>query len=64
MPYYDYICKNCKSIFEIFCDYKTSVLCNLNCPKCNSSNVVKKITPPTIIFKGKGFYKTDNGEKN
>ncbi len=62
MPYYDYICQDCKNTFEIFCDYKMSVLYDPKCPKCNSADVKKKISVPTIVFKGKGFYKTDNGE--
>ena len=29
------------------------------CAQCQSANTTKLLTPPTIHFKGSGFYKTD-----
>ena len=34
------------------------------CLQCGSANVEKLLSPPPVIFKGSGFYKTDSGKKN
>lgn len=51
---YDYICRDCKSEFEIqrksYKDKKKA-----KCPNCNSSKVRKIIGVPSIQFIGEGF---------
>ncbi len=57
MPLYEYRCSECGVRFERrqkFSDEPISV-----CPECNGP-VHRVIGHPGIIFKGKGFYVTDN----
>ncbi|MFQ6069556.1 MAG: FmdB family zinc ribbon protein [Candidatus Aminicenantales bacterium] len=60
MPIYEYKCQRCGAIFEI--------LQRLNdepakrCIKCGG-RVRKLISPPTLQFKGEGWYVTDYAKK-
>lgn len=56
MPTYEYFCQNC-GVFEEFHGMNTSLT---NCPKCNGE--VRRLISRNnnIIFKGSGFYTTDN----
>ena len=57
MPLYDYKCKKCEYLFEVeqrMSDPKLEF-----CPKCKGK-VERLISPVGIIFKGSGFYVTDN----
>ncbi|MFO7815962.1 MAG: FmdB family zinc ribbon protein [Halanaerobiales bacterium] len=56
MPTYLYECKKCGR-FEEFQSITDDSL--ENCPKCGG-NVKKIIGSPGIIFKGSGFYSTNN----
>jgi putative FmdB family regulatory protein len=58
MPTYEYECQDCKVIFERFQKMSDDPL--KICPECNGR--VSKIPSVCggIIFKGKGFYSTDN----
>lgn len=58
MPIYEYKCKNCGNIFEVF--QQNYIKTSVSCPKCHKSALIKIFKPVTIIFKGKGFYKTDH----
>lgn len=61
MPTYDYVCKKCKKIFEIFHNVSTSVS---KCPECGG-RLERLITPNAgLIFKGSGFYQTDYKRKS
>jgi putative FmdB family regulatory protein len=56
MPTYEYRCKSCKSVLEIFHSISTSIR---KCPKCGGT-LERLITPNAgLIFKGSGFYHTD-----
>lgn len=58
MPLYAYECESCHYEFErqqSFSDDPIKV-----CPKCAKSSVRRLITPVGVIFKGSGFYITDN----
>ncbi|HEX2953003.1 MAG TPA: FmdB family zinc ribbon protein [Bacillota bacterium] len=57
MPIYDYNCEKCGR-FELMQSIKAEPL--TTCPTCGSA--VKRLISfnPNIIFKGPGFYKTDN----
>jgi putative FmdB family regulatory protein len=57
MPIYEYECQSCKVRFE----RKQSVHDDpvRTCPECGGT-VRKLFFPAGIIFKGSGFYKTDN----
>jgi putative FmdB family regulatory protein len=57
MPLYAYKCSDCEHQFEIrqkFSDDPLSV-----CPKCNG-HIRRVISRVGIVFKGSGFYVTDN----
>jgi len=61
---YDYRCKDCRKKFEVEI-ISTSKLegrrkVSPTCPNCQSKNTIKLISKPAVIFKGTGFYKTDN----
>jgi len=61
MPLYEYLCTDCGLRFERrqhFSEPPISV-----CPECEGK-VVRLIQPAGIIFKGKGFYVTDNRAKS
>ncbi len=61
MPLYEYKCKECGLRFErrqSFTDEPVTI-----CPDCEGA-VVRLIQPAGIIFKGSGFYVTDNRGKS
>ncbi|GEM_PF-311607 len=58
MPIYEYQCLECNTIFEkrqgFFDESKAE------CPECHYSETRRLIAAPAIVFKGSGFYVTDN----
>lgn len=63
MPLYNYHCAACDSDQEIrqgFHDEDLSV-----CPRCGAEGQFRRVLSPAgVIFKGSGFYVTDNRGKN
>jgi len=57
MPLYEYECESCGIRFECMQHFKDETL--KECPECNGP-VHRVIQPVGIIFKGSGFYITDN----
>jgi putative FmdB family regulatory protein len=57
MPIYEYECEECKRRFEVFQHFSDEPVAA--CPECSGS-VRRVIQPVGIIFKGSGFYVTDN----
>ena len=59
MPNYDYQCKECGHIFEVFQKMSDPKL--EDCPQENCSGKIKRLlgTGAGVIFKGSGFYQTD-----
>jgi len=62
---YDYVCKVCGAAFplEFPVDASTTRIgkhVGAKCVICGSSAVRKKISQVSIVFRGKGFYSTDN----
>jgi putative FmdB family regulatory protein len=57
MPTYGYKCEECGIVFERFQHFSEEPL--KTCPECEGP-VHRTIHPVGIIFKGKGFYVTDN----
>ena len=58
MPVYVYRCASCGHQFErhqFFHDDPLRI-----CPSCRKKTLKKVITPTKVIFKGSGFYSTDN----
>src|SRR5512139_2056890 len=56
MPIYEYECRRCKEIFEIF--HKIDDACKVACPKCLGP-VRKLISATNFVLKGSGFYVND-----
>lgn len=58
MPVYTYRCENCGIQF----DYQQSFnAANLTvCPECEEESLHRVYRPVGIVFKGSGFYATDN----
>jgi putative FmdB family regulatory protein len=61
MPTYQYVCKRCGHLFEIVQSMKDETL--TECPQCGGE-LRKVFTPPSIAFKGSGFYTTDHGKQS
>jgi len=57
MPIYEYRCETCGYQFERMQSFNTDPL--RECPRCQGP-VRRVIAPVGIIFKGSGFYITDN----
>ncbi len=58
MPVYTYRCENCGIEFDYqqsFNDANLSV-----CPECDDKSLHRVYRPVGIVFKGSGFYATDN----
>ncbi len=58
MPVYTYRCSSCGTRFEQHQSFDDAPL--VTCPKCKKKALKKVITPTKVIFKGSGFYATDN----
>lgn len=61
MPIYDYECRACSLRFEIKKHFDESV--DANCPQC-CGEARRLFSPVPIVFKGPGFYVTDNAAEN
>ena len=61
MPTYEYKCDECGIVFERFQHFSADPL--KTCPECGGG-VHRVIHPVGVIFKGKGFYVTDNKGKS
>ena len=58
MPTYTYQCDNCGIRFDQFQHFSEAPL--TICPECAEQALRKVYQPVGIVFKGKGFYATDN----
>ena len=58
MPVYTYRCGSCGAQFERHQFFHDAPL--KTCPECRKKSLRKVITPSKVIFKGSGFYATDN----
>jgi putative FmdB family regulatory protein len=58
MPIYTYQCENCGVRFERQQKFTEEPL--KRCPECNQNTLRKVYLPVGIVFKGSGFYATDN----
>ena len=58
MPTYTYQCENCGIRFDQFQKFSDDPL--VVCPECSEHTLRKVYQPVGIVFKGKGFYATDN----
>lgn len=58
MPTYTYQCENCGIRFDQYQKFTDDPL--VVCPECGEPALRKVYQPVGIVFKGKGFYATDN----
>ena len=58
MPTYTYQCENCGVRFDQYQKFSETHL--IVCPECSEPALRKVFQPVGIVFKGKGFYATDN----
>jgi len=58
MPIYTYRCENCGAQIERHQGFNDPQLST--CPECRKKTLRKVIGPTRVIFKGSGFYATDN----
>jgi putative FmdB family regulatory protein len=58
MPTYEYRCNNCGEHLEVVQSFSDDPL--TECPNCGKKALRKVFSPVGIVFKGSGFYKTDN----
>jgi len=58
MPIYTYRCDNCGVQFERRQKFSDDPL--TRCPECSKNALRKVYLPVGIVFKGSGFYATDN----
>lgn len=61
MPLYEYACKSCDHHFDV--RHSADEVPALSCPIC-ASEVKKVFHAAGIIFKGSGWYITDNAAKS
>lgn len=58
MPIYTYRCDNCGVQFDRRQSFSDAPL--TRCPECSKKTLRKVYQPVGIVFKGSGFYATDN----
>ncbi|MFN2233980.1 MAG: FmdB family zinc ribbon protein [Anaerolineales bacterium] len=58
MPVYTFKCRLCGIQFDKFCHFDCD-FSKIRCPK-GHLQTQRIFSPPTIVFKGSGFYTTDN----
>lgn len=58
MPIYTYRCTNCGVQFDQHQKFSDPPL--TRCPECSKKTLHKVYQPVGIVFKGSGFYATDN----
>jgi putative FmdB family regulatory protein len=57
MPVYQYLCPKCNLKFELKQSFSDESI--VTCPKCRNG-AQRLFSPVPVIFKGSGFYSTDN----
>ncbi len=49
MPIYDYRCKDCNTVYDVYHKVK-EIVDDIICPSCGSKNYIKLISAPSISF--------------
>ena len=58
MPIYEYQCPACKKRYELQQSFSAET--THSCEKCGKGTAKRILHAPTVVFKGSGFYATDN----
>jgi putative FmdB family regulatory protein len=66
MPTYEYQCKTCGAVMEVFQSITAKALKKHECQTCGKTRAVERLigTGSALIFKGSGFYQTDYRSEN
>jgi putative FmdB family regulatory protein len=61
MPTYEYQCKTCGQVFDLYQSITDKPLRSAPCEHCGKSRKVERLigTGAALLFKGSGFYQTD-----
>jgi len=61
MPTYEYQCKKCGTVFDVYQSIKARTLKTSKCEKCGKVRPVERRigTGAALLFRGSGFYQTD-----
>jgi putative FmdB family regulatory protein len=63
MAIYQYKCEKCGKTFEISANFGTDLGLHPECPFCKYPITKRVFSAPAVIYKGNGFYVTDNKKK-
>ena len=55
----DYRCQQCNHEFEVEAERGEGAW-EVECPKCGSTDTTRLWRVPAVIYRGSGFYQTDN----
>ena len=58
MPTYQYVCTSCDTPLEVVQSFSDASL--TDCPACQGGQLRKVFSAVGVVFKGSGFYRTDN----
>jgi putative FmdB family regulatory protein len=58
VPTYEYQCQSCKKRYELQQGFSAET--SHVCEKCGKGIAKRQLYAPTVVFKGSGFYATDN----
>jgi putative FmdB family regulatory protein len=58
VPIYEYQCQACKKRYELQQGFSAET--THTCEKCGKGTAKRILHAPTVVFKGSGFYATDN----
>lgn len=59
MPIYEYICNSCGKKFDLMIAEPKPPRKPV-CPHCGKENTQREWNAPAVVFKGDGFYSSDN----
>jgi|TARA_B110000263_G_scaffold230633_1_gene225308 putative FmdB family regulatory protein len=62
VPTYEYQCNECNVNYDLRQSFSAST--THVCEKCNKGTAKRILHPPTVVFKGSGFYVTDSKNKS
>ncbi len=61
MPWYDYQCEKCGTVFEV--NRSMTETGKARCHACGSTRTIRIYSAAPVVFKGSGFYATDSGSR-
>jgi len=62
VPTYEYQCDKCQANYDLRESFSAAT--THTCEKCKKGTAKRILHPPTVVFKGSGFYVTDSKSKS